>query len=135
MQEEESPKKKNLLKNLQDSFENEFTKEGLGKKLQSWKNDILVFITNLKKIRDIAKNNYELGRKHYDLGNFDDAVFRLRIVTWMEPKHADGWYWMGASYIALDKKENAKSALKKALEIRPNWQEAKDMLKVASGDA
>ncbi len=135
MQEEESPEKNNLLKNLQVSFKEEITKEGLGKKLQKWKKDIVVFITNLKKIRDITKNNYELARKHYDLGNFDDAVFRLKIVTWMEPKHAEGWYWMGASYIALDKKESAKTALKKALGIRPNWQEAKDMLKVASGDA
>jgi tetratricopeptide (TPR) repeat protein len=135
MQEEESSKKKDFVKDLGTSFKNEMSKEGLAKNLKKWKNDIVVFISTLKKVRDIVKNNYELGKKHYDLGNFDDAVFRFKFLTWMDTKHADGWYWLGASYIAQDKKQNAKIALKRALEIRPNFQEARDMLKVASGDA
>ncbi|MEQ1704654.1 MAG: hypothetical protein ABL867_01615 [Rickettsiales bacterium] len=135
MLEEESAKKKDFVKDIGNSLKDEFKKDPLGEKLQRWKHEIIDFIRNLKKARDIVKNNYELGRKHYDLGNFDDAVFRFKFLTWMEPKHADGWYWLAASYMAVDKKLNAKIALIKALQIKPDWQEAKDMLKVASSVA
>lgn len=133
MQQKQSPTKKNLLNNLKNSFKEELAKEGIGQKFQKLKKNAVVFITDLQKIRDITKNNYELGKKHYDLGNFDDAVFRFKFLTWMDPKNADSWYWLGASYIAVDKKPSAVVALKKALELKPDWQEAKDLLRAASG--
>lgn len=132
---EKYPKKKDFIKDMGDSFKRELSKEGAVRNFRKWKNDIIVFVTSLKKVRDIVKNNYELGRKHYELGNFEDAIFRFKFLTWMEPKHADSWYWLGASYLAMEKRNNAKAALKKALEIRPNFQEAHDMLKAANSDA
>lgn len=132
MQDEESPKKTAPENNLLNDIKKELTSTSLGSRLKKWKNAIIEFITSLKKIRDITKNNYELGRHHYDLGNFGDAVMRFKLVTWLEPKHADGWYWLASSYIALEKKQQAIVALKKAIELKPNWQEARDMLKAAS---
>jgi tetratricopeptide (TPR) repeat protein len=135
MLEEESANKKDFVKDIGNSFKNELKKDPFGKKLQRWKYQIITLIEKLKKARDIVKNNYELGRKYYELGNFDDAVIRFKFLTWMEPKHADGWYWLGASYMAVDKKQNAVTALRKALATRPDFPEARDLLKAASGAA
>ncbi|MEQ1790353.1 MAG: tetratricopeptide repeat protein [Rickettsiales bacterium] len=132
MPNKESSKKKSFVKKLQESVKKEFFKEVIVKKLLEWKKQIFVFITKLKKIRDVSKNNYELGKKHYDLGNFDDAIMRFKLVTWMDSKKPEGWYWLGASYAAENKKKEASESLKKALELKPSWQEARDMLKALS---
>ena len=131
MLEEESANKKDFVKDIGNSLKNELKKDPFGKKLQRFKHGIITLITSLKQARNIVKNNYELGRKHYELGNFDDAVLRFKFLTWMEPRHADGWYWLGASYMAVDKKPNAKAALIKAVAIKPDFQEAKDLLQAA----
>lgn len=135
MLEEESANKKDFVKDIGNSLKNELKKDPFGKKLQRFKHGIITLITSLKQARNIVKNNYELGRKHYELGNFDDAVLRFKFLTWMEPRHADGWYWLGVSYMAVDKKPNAKAALIKAVAIKPDFPEAKDLLKAASGGA
>lgn len=137
MQKEETPIKnpeiEELTENQQKSGKSWWSIEDFMKWWHSFRKDIVVFIRDLKRIRDILKNNYELGKKHYDLGNFEDAIMRFKFVTWMDPKQANAWYWLGASYLAVNKKPEARKALKKALEIKPDWQEGRDMLKAASG--
>lgn len=132
MPDKESPKKNNFLQNIISSFKLELVKEGFGNKLRVWKRDIWAFIIDLKRIHNVAKNNYELGKKHYELGNFDDAIFRFKLVTWMDSKQAGGWYWLGKSYIAAGKVRQARKSLSKALELKPDLQEAKDLLRTAS---
>lgn len=132
MPEKKSPKKKEVLEAAKKSFKKELSQAALKNRMRRYKDDVIVFITSLKKIRNMTENNYELGKKHYNLGNFDDAVFRLQFVTWMEPRNASAWYWLGASYLAANKKSAARKALKKALELKPDWQDAQEMLKAAS---
>jgi len=100
-------------------------------KFAQWKKDLLKLWADLYKFRDIFKANFELGKKHYGLGNFSDAVLRFKFVVWLEPKYAAGWYWLGLSHLALAQKPAAIKALKKATEIRPDWQEAHDALNSA----
>lgn len=133
MSEQESPKNNDLVKDISKTLKEEWKKDELGQKIRGWKNSILTLISNLKQAKNIVKNNFEMGRKQYDMGNFDDAVFRFKFLTWMEPMHADGWYWLAASYMATGKTPNAKIAARKALAIKPDFQEAKDLLKAASG--
>ncbi len=139
MPDKESPKKNNFIENTVSSFKSELTKQDFGKKLREWKRDIWAFIIDMKRIRNVAKNNYELGKKHYEQGNFGDAVFRFKLVTWMDAEQAAGWHWLGKSYIAAGKLPLARAALNKALQLKPDLQEAKDLLqstnevKVATG--
>jgi tetratricopeptide (TPR) repeat protein len=132
MQDKESPKKKNLSEKYHSLFTKGIDDERIVIKFKKLKQDFLEFIEKLKTIRNVKGNNFELGKKHYSLGNFDDAVMRFKMVTWLDPNYADGWYWLGKSYIANSKKPEAVDALKKALALRPNWPEAQDMLKMAS---
>lgn len=132
MKKKESPKKSNFLKDTYKSLQDELGDGGFSKRLLQWKNDTVAFILSLKKIGDVAKNNYELGKKHYEKGNFSDAIMRFKFVTFLDSKHANSWYWLGASYLAVNKKQESIKALKKALEIKPDLEQARDMLKVAS---
>lgn len=87
-----------------------------------------------RKMQDIARNNYELGVQHLELGNIPDAILRLNLVVrWLEPGHADAWYRLGCAYLAADKKEQARQALKKALQLKKSWPEASYMLAIANG--
>lgn len=86
-----------------------------------------------EKRRDIVQNNYELGCRHLSLGNISDAILRFKLVTWMEPRHADGWYQLGCAYVAGGKPDLAKTSLQKALQLKPDNEEAIYMLAIASG--
>jgi predicted TPR repeat methyltransferase len=81
--------------------------------------------------RDIVKNNYDLGCSHLAKGNLRDAVLRLKMVTWLDPKHADGWYQLGCAYAAQRKVILSKVALKHSLELKPGNEAAIYMLAVA----
>jgi predicted TPR repeat methyltransferase len=91
------------------------------------------FTGNLDKFKDIAGNNFELGKMHFQLGNVGDAIFRFRMVTWVDPKHADAWFFLGASYMADRKIGMARKALQKSLDLKPDYDEARYMLAIAKG--
>jgi predicted TPR repeat methyltransferase len=103
-------------------------------KWSDWLADKLALPTSgWSKIKDIAGNNFELGKMHFQLGNISDAVFRFKMVTWLEPKHIDAWFFLGASYMAEKKIGLARKALQKALDMNPNYEEARYMMAIAKG--
>ncbi|NBX04200.1 MAG: methyltransferase [Alphaproteobacteria bacterium] len=83
--------------------------------------------------RDLVKNNYELGLLHFAKGNFSDASFRFKLVTWFAPKDARGWYQLGRAYLAEGKRAAAITALKKSAALAPANEETHYMLAVAGG--
>lgn len=84
---------------------------------------------------DVVKNNYQLGMMHLARGNYRDAEFRLKFLTWMDPKHADGWFNLARAQIALDKKDDARRSLTKLLERDKTHVEGRQLLAVLSGKA
>ncbi len=129
MPHQESPKKSNFVENIHSSIKTEMKKGVFGRKLQRWMRDTFAFIIDLKRIQNITKNNYELGKKHYDLGNFEDAVMRFKFVTWLDSKQVMAWFWLGKSYMASGNVQKAVVAFGKSLELKPELQEARDLLK------
>ncbi len=87
------------------------------------------------KHRDIGKNNFTLGVRHFQLGNIRDAVLRLKMATWMDPTHAEAWYYLGRSLMADGKNPQAIAALTKALKLNPSHEETAYMLALASGSS
>ncbi len=88
-----------------------------------------------EKRRDIVKNNYDLGVRYLKDGYVGDAMFRFKLVTWLDPSHAEGWYGLGAAYVAGGKQAAAEKALKKTLEIKPDYPEASQLLATLEGNA
>lgn len=64
--------------------------------------------------RNIVKNNFELGVKYYRSDHEQDAVLRLKLATWIDPKHAEAWYWLGRAALANGKRALGMKALEKA---------------------
>ena len=132
----ESPKKNskvdNFVKDIKAYFKKEVEEGDVTRALQRLKAWFRHVATEIKKAQNIAKNNYALGKKHYENGNFSDAVLRFKLVAWLEPKQAMGWLWLGKSYVAGKNMPQARVSLLKALELKPDLQEAKDLLKATS---
>ena len=82
-----------------------------------------------EKLKDIPGTNYALGLYHLQHGNSFDAIFRFRMVTWLNPKHAQAYYYLAQSYVLADKLPAAKKALESALSLQPNWPNAEFLLK------
>jgi len=90
-------------------------------------------VRNWRQYRDIPKNNYALGIDHLRRGNIKDAIVRFRFVLWLEPGHADAWYYLGRSYLADGNKPDAHKSLAKALSYKPGNDEIIYLLAVAGG--
>jgi predicted TPR repeat methyltransferase len=110
---------------------------GMTRLLDEWSDWVAdkysAFTGNMEKMRDIAKNNYELGTMHLERGNVTDAIFRFKLVTMLEPKNVDAWFFLGTSYMADSKMALAEKALEKAVNLRNDFEEARYMLAVAKG--
>lgn len=100
-----------------------------------WKQKLLNVAQNWEKFKDILQNNYDLGREHLARGNTKDAVFRFKFVTWLDPKYKDVWYYLGVSEMADGNISGARTALNKALKLRPESDEARYMLAIVTGKA
>jgi predicted TPR repeat methyltransferase len=90
-------------------------------------------VVNLGKAREVATNNYNLGQMHLKRGNFDDAVLRFKMVTWLEPKNEQAWYFLGNSYLLADKRPQAVAAYDQAIALRAGHEEALYMRAIARG--
>jgi predicted TPR repeat methyltransferase len=103
-------------------------------RFSNWLTDNMSFVTSKWiKMQDMTTNNFDLGQMHLQLGNTTDAIFRFKIVTWLEPKHIDAWFFLGTSYMAANQMPNAVRALNKALELKPGYEEAIYMRAIAKG--
>lgn len=77
---------------------------------------------------DIVKNNYALGMKHLEAGNFRDAEFRFKFLTWLDPKHPQAYYQLARAEMALLKRDRAIASLKKCLRQHKEHEAARLLL-------
>lgn len=82
---------------------------------------------------EVAKNNFNLGLHHLRQGNYADAIFRFKAVTWLEPGNVQAWYQLGTAYLGDNHVGMAASAYRKALSLRPDNDEVAYMLAIARG--
>ncbi|MFW0778297.1 MAG: methyltransferase domain-containing protein [Rickettsiales bacterium] len=82
---------------------------------------------------EVAKKNYSLGLMHLNQGNFSDAIFRFKAVTWLQPQNADAWYYLGIVSLADEQKKMAVAAFSRAKKLRPDYEEAAYMFAIARG--
>ncbi len=90
---------------------------------------------NWERHPSLVRNNYELGMGHLAAGSTSDAILRFSVVTWLEPQHADAWYYLGCSYLAAARVRPAQKAFRRALALRPGHPETLYMLAIALGKA
>lgn len=126
-----SSNKKFSWKKVFDIVKQEVSQEAVAKWLKKLKKKLQKYIDHLKTITNVAENNYNLGIKHYNLGNYEDAMLRFKIVIKLEPNNHNAHYWLGVSQLADGKKSQAIASLKQALYLKPDFIEAQEFLTLA----
>lgn len=63
---------------------------------------------------------YNLGICYNELGQYDEAVIRLKRAVQLDPGHAHAWVGIGNAYYRMRKPEQALEAFEKAVELDPN---------------
>ncbi len=71
----------------------------------------------------------EKGLLYYDRQQYKKALEIFTLSTEVKNDFADGYFWMGKSFLKLNQKEAAILQLKRALALDPSIQEAREELK------
>jgi predicted TPR repeat methyltransferase len=69
--------------------------------------------------RDLPRTNFNMGCDFSDRGKFFDALFRFRVVAFLNDRYPNLWYNIGLCYYHLEKHAQATRALKRALQQEP----------------
>ncbi|MEO6722687.1 MAG: tetratricopeptide repeat protein [Ferruginibacter sp.] len=64
----------------------------------------------------------------YDLGRYAEALAALEKAISVQTTFDEGYYWMGRCYQKLNKNKEAIASYQQALQIDPDYMEAKDAL-------
>lgn len=119
------------------NVKNTLSPPGFQQKLKYYGESLAKFLLGIAvsvgKGTEVARNNYNLGIRHLGLGNYSDAIFRFKMVTWIEPENAEAWYQLGTSYLADNQNTVAASCYRKTLSMKPDHEEAAYMLALARG--
>jgi len=62
---------------------------------------------------------YNLGIAYSELGQFDEAIIRLKRAVQLDPKHAHAWTGIGVAYQRMGRRELALEPAQKAVEADP----------------
>lgn len=62
---------------------------------------------------------YNLGIAYSELGQFDEAIIRLKRAVLLNPQHAHAWTGIGVAYQRMGKRELALEPMQKAVEADP----------------
>ena len=72
-----------------------------------------------KQLPDHAQVLYNLGICYSELGQFDEAVIRLKRAVQINPRHVHAWVGIGTAYHRMRKPEPALEAFSRAIELDP----------------
>ena len=76
--------------------------------------------TLVYKMKNIKQTNYDLGIYHFIHENYNDALFRLRMLEWWNKgPFNSSRYYIGLCYYKVGKKEKATTCLQQYLESLP----------------
>lgn len=107
-------------------------KPGIQAVFREWSGNLsALFKLLVDRASNLTRTNYELGCQLAERGNAGDAIYRFRVVTWLDPNHVMAWYNLGCCYYARKDMAKAVEALRKTLALQPNHDEALFMLALA----
>jgi Flp pilus assembly protein TadD len=84
----------------------------------------MVIKTRAPRIKGTASQHNQLGVSFYESGAVDLAIEEFRRATRRVPWVATYWLNLGAALLDKDKDEEAESALRRALRLKPDNQSA-----------
>ncbi len=70
---------------------------------------------------DLPEALLYLGRAHHELGNFEDSVIAFRLFITKFPKSGAGYFYLGRTYIAMQKFTRASNCFYESIKIKPDF--------------
>ncbi len=93
------------------------------------------FFLNILNVDYIATNNLKLGKRHFYYGSISDAMMRFKGVSFLTPKNAEAYYYLGRCQLIRENQQQATESFQKCLEINSQFSQAKYFLsKIQSPD-
>lgn len=89
---------------------------------------MMPFLAAVVLVSQAVPTAYDEGVQARKLGNLDQAVELLARAVSDEPQNADAWLMYGLALRDVGRAEDARRALKRALELAPDYGDAKDAL-------
>ena len=88
--------------------------------------ELLLKVLDLNPEHNEAKLNAQhicngLGIKLNNQGNYEKALKYFKILTYLQPSEAVGFYNMGNTYLEMEDYKNAKDLFKEALRVEPKY--------------
>lgn len=83
---------------------------------------------NSSRMRTAGKNNFELGVKELNKGNYRDAIVRFKLSLFFDKDDAQAYVLLAKAYAGAEKPKDAEKAARKALELSPGMEEAAQLL-------
>ena len=76
-------------------------------------------LTSLRlKLNNISESNLKLGVSHLENGNYNDAIFRFKLVEkYFDPNNKEACYWLGMTYLLKNNYKDSIIYLQKAVDI------------------
>ncbi|MES2680749.1 MAG: tetratricopeptide repeat protein [Bacteroidota bacterium] len=86
------------------------------------------YLTNYYRVyTGVLKNR---GADAFNSGKMQEAAVAYNLWTIVEPRNAEAWYNLGGVYFNQQKYEQAEKAWQKALQINPDYDEVKNVIKM-----
>jgi predicted TPR repeat methyltransferase len=92
-------------------------------------------VASRERIRDLPKTNYDLGVRFMEQHMWRDAMFRFRVVLYLNPQYPNALFNLSCTYFQLGNMAKARDALKQVLKETPQNIEAVFMLGAIDPDA
>lgn len=83
------------------------------------KEDVILYANKLKKVDPNEKVAYYVGRAHYDMDNYGEAIKNLNEAAKEDPENAEIQYLIAHSYSDMMNFKLAIPYFKKAIELKP----------------
>ncbi len=80
------------------------------------------------KFGNLPRTNFELGSQFAGRGLWQDAAFRFRVATYLQPGFVQAWYNLGCCQIKLGHRGKARQSFLQALRLNPQHGESMFML-------
>ena len=81
-----------------------------------------------ERMKDLPKTNYDLGYRFASEGKWMDAIFRFKVVLYLNPNYPNANYNLGCCYMRTGKAGAARAAFLKALKQSPGNRDVTFML-------
>jgi Flp pilus assembly protein TadD len=86
-------------------------------------------------LSEVLRGEERFARAHASLseGRYPEAALHFQSVLELAPDHYPSWAHLGAAYLGLDRRAEARNCLERALKLQPGYAVARQNMALLDG--